>query len=279
MSNVLAEVGTRARLILKALKGEGAPDPEKKDPKGEEASTAAVPDPPDDPDRMDPRVEDASPKEKDLDQAKDDQAGKGAPQGDGDPAGGDGNPAGGDGADAGDVSGGGDADGAGDGGGGGDDEGFDEFGHKDMDPREIRKAFPEIGHLFPGEALEYIEGHEDPANKEAKGLELINQAIAGFHDVLAKITAELGELKKGHEVQGRELKKALDANTALQGRLDKIHETAPAAGAPRAIQKALGDPAGAAAQGFTASELNTLAASGKMNSLEISTLCMTQRRD
>jgi hypothetical protein len=273
MSNMLAEVGTRARMILKALKGEGAPDPEKKDPKDDETATAAVPDPPEDPDRMDPRVEDASPKEKDLDQAKDDQADKAAPQGNGDgsTAAGDDAAAGGDGADAGDVSGGGDEDGAG--------GGFDEFGHKDMDPREIRKAFPEIGHLFPDEALEYVEDHEDPANKEAKGLELINQAIAGFHDVLAKITAELGELKKGHEVQGRELKKALDANTALQGRLDKIHETAPAAGAPRAIQKALGDPAGAAAQGFTASELNTLAASGKMNSLEISTLCMTQRRD
>jgi hypothetical protein len=275
MSNMLAEVGTRARLILKALKGEGAPDPEKKDPKGDEGSTAAVPDPPDDPDRMDPRVEDASPKEKDLDQAKDDQAGKTAPQGDGDgsaTAGDD--AAGGDGADAGDVSGGGDADGAGDGGG----EGFDEFGHRDMDPREIRKAFPEVGHLFPAEALEYIEEHEDPANKEAKGLELIQEAIRGFGDVLAKITAELNDLKKGHEVQGRELKKALDSNTALQARLDKIHETAPAAGAPRAINKALGDPAGAAAQGFTHGELTTLAASGKMSSAEISMLCLTGRR-
>ena len=255
---MLSEIGNRARMLLKALNGQSDDKGEKKEPEG---GKAAVPQAPDDPDRMDPRVEDSSPKDGDLDEAKDDQADKGQDD-----------QAGGDGADAGDTSGaGGDEDGDGDG------EGFDEFGHKDMDAREIRKAFPEIGHLFPDEALDYIEEHEDKANKDAKGLELITDAIRGFGDVLAKITAELNELKQGQKATGRELKKALDSNAALEAQLKDLHKTVPAAAAPRAISKAMGTGA-QEPQGFSAQELNTLAASGKMGSHEIAMLCLTRQR-
>ena len=246
---MLNEIGNRARMVLKALKGDDQ-DKTKDAPE----SKAPVPNAPEDPDRMDPRVEDSSPTDEDLDKAKQDKAGD-------DPVGGgDDDQDGGDGEEE-------DPDKD------GDKDGFDEFGHKDMDPRDIKKAFPSIGHLLPDEALDYIEDHEDAGNKEATGLEVISQAIAGFHDVLAKITAELSEMKKGQKAQGRDLKKALEINTDLKSQLLKIHETAPAANAPRAITKAMANPGAGADSRLTPQELTSVARSGKMSSLEIAILC------
>ena len=247
MSNALEEVRNRARMVLKALKGEGDGEGEKKE------TPAAVPEAPADPDRLDPRVEDASPTEDDLDQAKEDA--KPGEEGEEDPEFEDLN--GEDGEE--------------------DEDGFNEFGHKDMDPREVSKAFPQIGHLFPDETYEELDDNETTPGADPKILGELMAALKGMGEVIGKINGELERLKKGATIQGRELKKALEANASLEDRLNKIHETAPAAGAPRAITKAMGG-AQSETPGFSTADLTALAASQKLSSLEIAQLCQSGQR-
>lgn len=261
-SPMLLEVQSRARNVLKALNGAEVKDEDKK-----KETPAAVPDPPAADDRKDPRVGDASPTKEDLDAAKD-KGGDGAGD-DPDGLGADGGDDAGTGADAGDGAG---AD-------AGRDEGFNEFGHRDMDPREVKKAFPKIGHLFPDEALVEIEDNETPNGADPKVLDELVAAFKGMSDVLGGIKAELERLQKGSEAQGRELKKALDANQDLAAQVAALKDprTAPAAAdGPRAVEKALGSVQEQA--GFTTPELNLLAASGKVSSHEIAMLCATQGR-
>ena len=241
MSNqMLEEVRSRARMMLKALKGDEGKD---------EKQPAPVPEVPEDADRLDPRVGDASPTDADLEEAKNPEEGEGE-DGGGDPKPGEGT-------------------------GEEDEEGFDEFGHKDMDPREIKKAFPNIGHLFMEEALDELEENETKPGQTPLLAELL-AAMKGITDAVAQINAEMTRLRKGSEAQGRELKKALESGAVLEDRLNKIHETAPAA-APRAIAKAMVPQA--ETPGFSTHELNQLAMGRKASSSEIALLCLTSQRN
>ncbi len=250
---MFANLAEKARSILKSL-NEGEAKGEGKD-QAEDQKKNPVPEPPADPDRLDSRVGDASPTSEDLDKAKEsgDDAGADADQGDD----------------------------------------FNEFGHKDMDPeefggddaaaeskpdkesaddegddegREIKKGLAEVGHMEPTDTLEDIT---EP-DMNALFLELL-QELKSQNNIIAKLTQTVAELEAGFKGQGRELKKALADNATLQSRFDKLHETVPASAAPRAITKALGSD-GADAP-LSRAQVQALAESGKLSSLEVALLC------
>lgn len=253
----------KARLVLKSL---GTKAREERPP---------VPEPPADEDRLDTRVEDASPTEEDLNEAKDDHGDEGE---------------------------------------GGEGDGFDEHGHKDMDPesigdgeggagddkgeqpkedqpgegekgdeddpegRGVKKAFPHVGHIIPDEdeLLSLDEG--------SKGFLELSQAFASIvgkqNAVLDLMMGRLEDLQKGMEkthealkAQGRSVQKALTESADLKGRVDRLHETAPAA-KPRAVAKSLGG-GGSSPQPIAFSDVDALSRSGQMSSRDIAMLCQT----
>lgn len=245
----------KARMTLKALKG------------GEE-KPPVVPEAPADPDRIDPRAEGASPTEESLDEASEEGDEKGEGEG-------------------------------------GD---FDEHGHQDMKPEELgkesekpgekdgeeeeeeeqedpegrpaTKSFPHVGHLFPdeGDLTDLDEGSKGMAALFGEFMKVLGKQ----NSVLEQMSQRLADLEKGitvnHEAMGRDVKKALESSGAAIERLDRLHETAPAASAPRAVQKSLADPAGGP-QGLGTADVMTLAASKKMTPLEISMLCQNAGRN
>ena len=261
----LSGVAGKAREILKALGG--------KDPKPAEGEKPPVPTPPEDADRLDSRVGDASPSQEDLDDAK--------------------------------------AKGGDEGGQGGEGGEFDENGHQDLDPddlgageggdkggegeggdkgkgegegREVKKAmpnqpsFPFTGHMLPDDLDGDLDEIETP-NMDAIFKSFFEQ-FQKQNEVMGRMVSVLEKLEKGADIQARELKKALDASAAITVRLDKLHETAPAAGAPRGLAKSM-TPA-PVAPGFepsmTVAEVQRVAETGQMSPIEIAMLCQSAGR-
>lgn len=252
MSDPTENLLDRARLALKALRG---PSKEAKNEK------PVVPGLPDDPDRLDSRVGDSSPTEGDLDEAKED------------------------------------GDGAGD--------GFDENGHKDMNPedlggddedeteekeekeegegesasRDVKKAFPVVGHLLPDEdLLDLDEGPTGMSALMSQFAGMIGKQNAILEQMVGRITDLQKGMDKNHEAlhsQGRTLKKALTENAEIKTRMDKIHETAPAA-KPRAVAKSL--DSGPVSQSLSFSDVDALSRTGGLPSHEIAMLCQSSVR-
>lgn len=258
-----------SRMVLKAMKDALTPKAKVEDGADTKDKTngesAAVPAEPADPDRLDTRAEGASPKEADLAAAK----GEGEDEG-----------AGAEGA----GSEGGESQGAGAAGEGGEGEGqgteggegseFDEFGHHDMDAREIKKAFPVVAHLFPEEGTEEVL--KGGLKSMVELISTLMETVKAQNLIITRISEEVAEMKKGSE-SGREIKKALEGIASIEEKLAHLHETVPAAGEPRAIVKANPGEGGGKAP-MTHQDLYALAASGGMSAQEIAVLNLQLNR-
>ena len=268
-----------SRMVLKAMKDVLTP---RKGEGNDEAKTedgnAAVPAEPSDPDRLDTRAEGASPTEADLAAAKGEGDASGAGAEGSSAEGGESQGAGASGADAGAEGQGSEgpkgAEGSGAGEGGEGDPKFDEFGHRDMDARDLRKAFPGVAHLFPEEGTD--EALKGGLKSMVELISTLMETVKAQNIVITRISEEVAEMKKGNE-SGREIKKALEGIASIEERLAHLHETVPAAGEPRGIVKANPGEGGGKAP-MTHQDLYALAAKGDMSAQEIAVLNLQLNR-
>jgi hypothetical protein len=249
--NVLTE---KARAFLKSMGSK--PHEGKKEP--------PVPIPPEDPDRLDPRVEDASPTEEDVTKAKEgaskgegkaeeegegdgendtssDPKGESSPETDKDPKKDD--------TTEDDST---------------KDEGFDAFGNRDLKTREAKKAL-------------IAEGHDDPLKLPKKFnpedvIEGLLERVGDLQLIVEELASQVESFKRTQAASTRDLKKALDSSQELRDALSKLHTTAPAASAPRAITKGLPGAEGHVTPLMTRAELMALAGSGQLTPFEIARL-------
>lgn len=238
----------KARAFLKAM-GSKPPGNEK----------PPVPEAPEDPDRLDPRVEDASPTEASVAQAKGEASAADEGKDDGED----------DGEDEGkDESGAPQERPEGEGSHEGEqspaEEGFDAFGNHDLDARKVQKSLAAEGHVDPT----HLPNDFDP---EPVVQELIRQ-MADLQSVVCDLTTQITAFKRGQETTGRDVKKALASGQELREALAKLHETAPAAAAPRAITKSLQAEGGGVTPLITRQELMALASSGQLSPFEVARL-------
>jgi len=229
--SLFTEIQTQVRSLLKAAV-EKADDKDKK---------AAVPGDPGDPDKLQPdyRVGNASPTDKDADEAKE-ETGKADEEG-ADPAA--------DGAEAGAADGaeeGAEAPEAGEGDGDEEDDddqrpiakGFDEFGNRDLDEAETRALLKALdyGVTPPIDPKKILDGGEDLKGMLDDILALLvhqQGKLEANGAVMSDLLGEIARLKKGQAENEREITKAL---SALGNPL-----TAPAE-APRGIAKSFVPP-------------------------------------